>query len=135
MPEQAHDRQAADRQATDRLVADADATDAGSAELVRRLLLHDADAPAEILARSATSTWPGLLVAAAILAGRTTPALDRAQRCATTTRDRQLVALAAARLGGDAELLDALARDHLADYPDHELAAWIADPAATEERA
>ena len=49
MPEQAHDRQAADRQATDRLVADADATDAGSAELVRRLLLHDADAPAEIV--------------------------------------------------------------------------------------
>jgi len=125
MPEQAPDPQAADAQADD----------PQAAELLHRLVSHDADASAEILARSATSVSPDLLVAAAILANRPSPDLDRAQRCATTARDRQLVALAAARLGGQAELLDALARDHLADYPDNELAAWIADPAAVKERA
>lgn len=109
--------------------------DPRSAELLRRLLRHDVDAPAEILARSATSTSPDLLVAAAILADRPSPALDRAQRCATTARERQLVALATARLGGDTELLDALVRDHLADHPDNMLAAWIADPAAAEGHA
>ena len=125
MPEQAPDPQA----------VDARTVDPRSAELLHRLVTHDAGASAEILARSATSVCPDLLVAAAILADRPSPDLDRAQRCATTARDRQLVALAAARLGGDAELLDALARDHLADYPDNELAAWIADPAAVKERA
>ena len=122
MPEQAPDPQA----------VDARTVDPRSADLLHRLVTHDAGASAEILARSATSVCPDLLVAAAILADRPSPDLDRAQRCATTARDRQL---AAARLGGDAELLDALARDHLADYPDNELAAWIADPAAVKERA
>ena len=125
MPEQAPDPQA----------ADARTADPRSAELLHRLVTHDADASVEILARSATSVCPDLLVAAAILANRPSPDLDRAERYATTARDRQLVALAAARLGGEAELLDALARDHLADYPDNELAAWIADPAAVKERA
>ena len=46
---------------------------------------------------------------------------------ATTTRDRQLVAIAAAQRRGDAELVDALARDHLVDHPDSVLAARIAD--------
>lgn len=157
MPEQAPDRHAAeqapDRHAADRRTAEpdaarhvadqdagrpaaaADAGDPRTVELIRRLLRHDADAPAEILARSATSTSPGLLVAAAILADRPSPAIDRAQRCAATTRDRQLVALAAARLAGDGMLLDALVRDHLADHPDDSLAAWIADPDAVSGRA
>ncbi len=34
--------------------------------------------------------------------------------------------LADAHLRADADLLDALVRDHLADHPDHLLAAWIA---------
>lgn len=120
---------------------DLPASDPRSADLICRLLRHDADAPNEILARSARSTSPDLLVAAAVLADRPSRALDRAQQCAATARDRQLVALAAARLGGDVELLDALVRDHLADHPDHALAAWIADPTTTtpattvEERA
>jgi hypothetical protein len=45
---------------------------------------------------------------------------------ATTVRERQLVALADAHLRGDTDLLDVLVRDHLADHPDHLLAAWIA---------
>jgi hypothetical protein len=115
--------------------ADQPATDSGTAELIGRLLRHDVDVPAEIIARSATSTSPDLLVAAAVLAGRPAPALDRALRWATTARDRQLVALAAARLGGDADRLDALVRDHLADHPDNALAAWIADRPTLKEQS
>ncbi len=36
------------------------------------------------------------------------------------------MAVATAHIAGDEELLDALVRDHLADHPDHVLAAWIA---------
>ena len=43
-----------------------------------------------------------------------------------TTRDRQLVAIAAAHLDGDHDRVHTLARDHLADHPDHLLVAWIA---------
>ena len=52
--------------------------------------------------------------------------LTRVSRSARTTRDRQLVAIAAAHLDGDADLLGALVRDHLVDHPDSLLAAWIA---------
>jgi hypothetical protein len=118
-----------------RPAADRSTTDPESAELIGRLLRQDGDAPTEILARSATSTSPDLLVAAAVLAGRPSPALDRALRWASTARDRQLVALAAARLGGDTDRLDALVRDHLADHPDNALAAWIADRPTPKEQS
>ena len=52
--------------------------------------------------------------------------LTRVSRSARTTRGRQLVAIAAAHLDGDADLLGALVRDHLIDHPDSLLAAWIA---------
>ena len=68
--------------------------------LLNRMIAGDHDAVAEIVARAATF--------------------------ATTTRDRQLVAVAAAHLAGDEDLFLALVRDHLADYPDNRLAAWIA---------
>ena len=97
-----------------------------TAALLVRLVGRDADAPAEILARSATSTSPDLLVAAAVLADGPTGALDRARNRATSSRDRQLVALAQAYLSGDDELLDMLVRDHLADHPESMLATWIA---------
>jgi hypothetical protein len=45
---------------------------------------------------------------------------------AATTRDRQVVAIADAHLAGDADRVDALARDHLVDHPDSILVAWIA---------
>ena len=50
----------------------------------------------------------------------------RANAAATTSRERQLVAIAAAHLRGEPELVDALARDHLVDHPDNVLVAWIA---------
>jgi hypothetical protein len=52
--------------------------------------------------------------------------LDAAAAAAVTTRDRQLVAIAAAHLDGDADRVDALAREHLVDHPDSVLAARIA---------
>jgi len=66
------------------------------------------------------------LVAGAVLTGTTT-ALERAAELATTARERQLVVLARAHLDGAHDLFDALVRDHLASYPDHVLAAWIAN--------
>lgn len=94
-------------------------------DLLQRLIGGHPDAPAEVLDRAATSTSPALLVAAGLLA-QDASLLERAARLATTTRDRQLVALADADLRGDADLLDVLVRDHLAEHPDNLLAAWIA---------
>jgi hypothetical protein len=52
--------------------------------------------------------------------------MARAGALAATTRDRQLVAIAAAHLSGEDDLVDALARDHLVDHPDNVLVAWMA---------
>jgi len=90
-----------------------------------RLVGDDPDAPTEILALAATSTSAPLLVAAAILAGDLHH-LARASEHASTTRDRQLVAVAEAHLRGRADLLHVLVRDHLCEHPDNLLAAWIA---------
>ena len=97
--------------------------------LLLRLIGGDSTAPSEVLDRARTTDSPALLVAAAIVCA--TPAesaglLIRAAQHAATTRHRQLVAIAGAYLKDDADLLDALARDHLSDHPDHILAAWIA---------
>lgn len=59
--------------------------------------------------------------------------LDAAAATAATTRDRQLVAIAAAHLDGDADRVDALVRDHLVDHPGSVLAARIA--AASAQRS
>jgi hypothetical protein len=67
------------------------------------------------------------LVAAALCASDGELLLARAAEIATTTRDRQLVAIAAAYLRGEPDVVDALARDHLVDHPDSVLAARIAD--------
>ncbi len=97
--------------------------------LLLRLIGGDATAPGEILVCAMTDSTPALLVAAALVTDQP-PAqaafLARAVKNAATTRDRQLVSLAAAHLDDDADLLDALVRDHLSDHPDNVLAAWIA---------
>lgn len=93
--------------------------------LLHRLIGDHPDAPAEILDLAADSTSTPLLVASALLAGDL-DVLTRAARYATTTRDRQLVALAEAHLRGNADLLFVLVRDHLSEHPDNLLAAWIA---------
>jgi hypothetical protein len=95
--------------------------------LLRRLISGDQAAVAAVLAGARTSDAPALLVAAALISGDCDGLLlARATTHAITTRDRQLVAVAAADLDGDHDLFDALIRDHLADHPDNVLGAWIA---------
>jgi predicted RNA-binding protein YlqC (UPF0109 family) len=96
-------------------------------QLLRRLVTGDDAAIAAIVCASRTSNDPLILVAAALFAPDGERLLGRAGRLASTTRDRQLVAIAVAHRRGDRELVDALARDHLVDHPDNVLVAWIAD--------
>jgi hypothetical protein len=93
--------------------------------ILLRLIGGDPAAPDEVVHLAATSVSAPLLVVAALVTGDP-DLLARATDHAETARDRQLVALADARLGGDEQRLDALVRDHLADHPDHLLAAWLA---------
>ena len=95
------------------------------ASLLLRLIGGDAAAVGEILALAPGSADPALLVAAAMLS-RDVSHLVGAQEAARTPRDRQLVVLAETHLRGNTELFDVLVRDHLADHPDHLMAAWIA---------
>ena len=95
------------------------------AALLRRLVGGDPAAEAEVLAAVADTASVGLLVAAAVLTGSADP-LGRAATLAEGTRERQLVVLARAQVEGADELFDGLVRDHLASYPDHLMAAWIA---------
>jgi hypothetical protein len=93
--------------------------------LLHRLVGGDPRAASEVIALAPTTTSASVLVAAAMLA-RDVAHLTRAANLATGTRERQLVVLAQAHLEGNTSLLDVLIRDHLADHPDHLLAAWIA---------
>ena len=95
--------------------------------LLRRLLVGDDAAITAIVDASSTSDDPLILVAAALFARDGEALMARAGATATTTRDRQLVAIATAHLRGEGDLVDALARDHLVDHPDNVLVAWIAD--------
>ena len=92
--------------------------------LLHQLVIGDA-AAIRLVARP--SDDPTALVAAALFAPDGDGLIARAQARATTTRDRQLVAIATAHLRGDRDLVDALARDHLVDHPGSVLVAWIAD--------
>jgi hypothetical protein len=77
-------------------------------------------------------TPPEILVAASLFVPDAERLLARAGSLAATTRDRQLVAIAAAYRRGDGELVDALARDHLVDHPDSVLVAWMAGARHTQ---
>jgi len=99
--------------------------------LLRRMIGGDPQAATEIVDLASSTECPRLLVAAAVInsAARTTTQqqlLTRAQKSAVTTRDRQLVAVATAHLEGADDLLDVLVREHLSDFPDNILVAWIA---------
>ena len=78
------------------------------------------------LAAHATGSEDPVVVTVAGLFARSPADLDRAAGLATSSRDRQIVSIARAHLRGDADLVDALARDHLADHPDSIVVAWIA---------
>lgn len=95
-------------------------------QLIHRLVVGDATAIAALVEASRTSDDPLILVAAALFAPDGANFLSRAGLVSTTTRDRQLVAIAAAHLDSRSDLVDALARDHLVDHPDSVLVAWIA---------
>jgi hypothetical protein len=94
--------------------------------LIHLLVVGDDAAITAIVEASRTSRDPMVLVAAALFASDGDGLLTRAGGMAATTRDRQVVAIAAAHLRGERDLVDALARDHLVDHPDNVLVAWIA---------
>jgi hypothetical protein len=92
---------------------------------IRRAIGGDPRAIAWVEAHADSTVEPTVIAMAALLEGH--PArIDRALAVATTSRDRQMVAIANAHLRGDHQLVDALARDHLADHPDSFMVAWIA---------
>lgn len=101
-------------------------TPAETDRLIRQLIGGDPYAPAAILRIAETNDDPVLLVAAALIEPQGPDHLGRAAGLAQHTRDPQLVAIAAAYVAGDDDRVDALARDHLVDHPDHLLVAWIA---------
>ena len=104
--------------------------------LIGQLTSGQATATADVLAHARNSREPILLVAAALFdraALFTTPDLmTRAADCAASTRDRQLVAIAGAHLAGESDQVDALAREHLTDFPGSVLVSWIAANARTD---
>jgi hypothetical protein len=93
--------------------------------LLHRLVGGDPEASAEVLEQAETSDSASVLVAASIITGDGHH-LDRAMAVAVSSRERQLVVLAQTYLRGDGDLFHVLAREHLAENPDHLLAAWIA---------
>lgn len=109
-------------------------TPAATDTLIRQLIGGDQAAIADIVGRVGTSDEPILLVAAALFDPLPPGLLARAAMSAKTTRDRQLVAIAAAHVAGNADQVDALARDHLASYPSSILVAWIASAYPAQER-
>ena len=94
--------------------------------LIHQLAVGDAAAIATIVEESRSSEDPMILVAAALFAPDGDGLMTRAAEIAATTRDRQVVAIAAAHRRGERDLVDALVRDHLVDHPDNVLVAWIA---------
>jgi hypothetical protein len=94
------------------------------------LAVGDPVVVAEFVERARTSDDATTLVVAALFAPEGTALLARAASLAVTTRERQTVAIAAAHLRGEPELVGALARDHLIEHPDSVLVAWIAGAGA-----
>jgi hypothetical protein len=93
--------------------------------LLHRLVTADAIERSAIVERVGASLEVTEVVAAALFAPDPNVLLDRAADLAVTTRDRQVVSIARALAAGDADLVDALARDHLIDHPDGVLVAWM----------
>jgi hypothetical protein len=93
--------------------------------VIHQLVVGGDAAIAQIITRALTSNDVTTLVAAALFATDPGELLQRAADVATTTRDRQVVAIAVAHVAGNADRVDALARDHLVDHPDSVLVAWI----------
>ena len=106
-------------------------TDQGAEQLIRQAIGGNGDAMTRIRADLPATEDPVLLVLAALLGvlPDVSTLMDRAAATASTREDRQLVAIARAHLASDRELVDALARDHLVDFPGNYLVAWVASGA------
>ncbi|MCU1502718.1 MAG: hypothetical protein JWM12_2072 [Ilumatobacteraceae bacterium] len=96
--------------------------------VIRQAIGGDLGATTWIVAEADRSA-SALVIAMAALLERLPGRLDRALAAARTSRDRQVVEIARAHLDGDGALVDALARDHLVDFPDSLIVAWIASNA------
>ncbi len=101
--------------------------------MIRQAIGGDPDASAWVLEQADTAESAIVIVMAALLE-RLPSRLDRALAAASTTRDRHVVEIARAHLSGNSDLVDALARDHLVDYPDSLIVAWIASDAVARSR-
>jgi hypothetical protein len=108
-------------------------TDHSTDTVIRQAIGGDPGATTWILAQADT-TESAVVIAMAALLERLPGRLDRARDAAATSRDRQVVEIARAHLNGKSELVDALARDHLVDYPDSLIVAWIASDAVVSSR-
>ena len=108
-------------------------TEDGVELVIRRAIGGDVDAIAWIVAHADTTDEPTVMTMAALLE-RHPSRLQRAGSVSSTSRDRQLVVIARAHLDGDSALVDALARDHLVDFPDSLIVAWIASDASARAR-
>ena len=94
-------------------------------DVIHQLVVGGDNAIAGIIEQAQTTDDVTTIVAAALFAPVPGDLLDRAAGVATSTRDRQVVAIAVAHVAGDTDRVDALARDHLVDHPDSVLVAWI----------
>jgi hypothetical protein len=108
-------------------------TDDSVEAVIRQAIGGDADAITWILAQADT-TDVAVVVAMAALVTQLPGRLDRALAVASTRRDRQVVEIARAHLNGKTDLVDALSRDHLGDYPDSLIVAWMASDAVVRAR-
>jgi hypothetical protein len=108
-------------------------SDHGVDSAIRRAIGGDRGAMSWIAAHADT-TGDALVMAMAALLERDPERLERARALAATSRDRQVVEIARAYLGGERERVDALARDHLVDHPDSLIVAWIASDNIVESR-
>ena len=95
---------------------------------IRRAIGGDRTTVEDVLLSAESSTNARVVVVAALLAGRMDWA-ERAAALASTRCDRQTAAIARAHLLGDHDLVDALARDHLVDFPESLIVAWVASRA------
>ena len=96
---------------------------------IRQAIGGDSVAIASVIASAASSGDARTVALAALLASRR-DWIARAERLAVTTRDRQVVAISASYLTGQRDLVQVLARDHLADHPGSLIVSWIASMAS-----
>ncbi len=94
--------------------------------LIRGLVVGDPDVIDRFAVGAPVGDRTAVLVAAALIAPAGRCLLGPALDAATTSRERRVVAVAAAYLGGDPDRALLLARDHLAEDPDHLLVAAMA---------